>query len=81
MNISFVVLHVYVTFSDDKSTNVGIIIGAVMGGVIVVVVLTAILLKIIFVARKRGKPQPVKKPVLRTRNSEASLRYIAIGLT
>ena len=52
-----------------------------MGGVIVVVVLTAILLKIIFVARKRGKPQPVKKPVLRTRNSEASLRYIAIGLT
>lgn len=56
-----------------------------MGGVIVVVVLTTILLKIIFVARKRGKPQPVKKPVLkpvlRTCNSEASLRYIAIGLT
>ena len=56
-----------------------------MGGVIIIVVLTAILLKIIFVAKKRGKPQPVKKPVLKpvflTRNSEASLRYIAIGLT
>ena len=56
MNVNFVVLYVYVTFSDDKSTNVGIIIGAVMGGVIVVVVLTAMLLKLIFVARKKGKP-------------------------
>ena len=67
-------------FSDDKSTNVGIIIGAVMGCVIVVVVLTAMLLKLIFVTRKKGKSQPMRetvlKPVLQTRNSEASLRYI-----
>ena len=65
-----------ISFADDSSVNVGIIIGAVMGGLIVVVVLTAILLKLILMARKKGKPIKKLKPVLQTWNSEVSLRYV-----
>ena len=67
---------IHFTFADDDSVNVGIIVGAVMGGLIVVMVLIATLLKLILRARKKGKPVKKLKPVLQTRNSEASLRYI-----
>ena len=65
-------MYIYLTFTDDNNVNVGILIGAVSGGLIVAVVLVAILLKLILMARKNNKL--VKKPILMTQNSEASLR-------